>query len=553
MSQIIARFTGIAQMRYCRGSRTLGPFPDAALAYFIPQDIHTLDGTLTFTSGGDVVQWPNAHIDRVSQRRTTRGGILMSAVILDRRVWWKFAVVDGVYNERNDSGNVGLSTDRSPQQLAAILLTAGGESDFDVSALPNDPEDRPYVNWVGANPFYELHRLCRERGCDIRYGLDDRVSIVRLGVGAPLPIGGRRSVDQSIDASESPAVVRAYCGETIAQGKLRLEAVAPDEYGVIRLVSSILSDWGWEIEDPDDLFPEEADQNKRRIAKQYFFKLWRVKDQAHAPGTYDPPGYTGTTIPSIGYLLPLFGGLADTYSSPDSEEARPPVIEGVYLPRSEVRGESADANTDEGTPIDCSFTLNRTVGIFTTSKPMLKIKDDNSGYEAAELVALVAYPITNPLTFQHTRHILERSRPVGVGTYPLRLDDLQLRLIARYEDEDNPNDVTSIDNNQSTTEARMAASMDALETQWDTLLSASAEYQGIRAIDVSGSVRQVSWRVSCKQGEGASTWGSLNVESDPYTMTERYRARLAAELARSQDVPWRTRRRRARSHRPEGE
>lgn len=552
MSQILARFTGISQIKYARGTRTLGPFPDAALIYFIPQNVTILDGTLSFICG-DTVEWPNAHIDRVSQRRTTSGGMVGSAVILDRRVWWQYAVVDGVYNERGDDGEVIEATEKSPRELASLLLEAGGETSFDVSAMPADATDRPYVNWIGANPFYELQKLCEERGCAICYGLDDTVSIVRLGVGNPLPVGGRRDISISVDVAESPAVVRAYCGPTIVQSKWRMEAISPDETGEVRLVSDIMTDWGWEIDSPEDFFPEEESPERRRIAKQYFFRLWRIKEQAHEEGSFDPYGYDGPSLPDIEHVLPLFNGQAEVYDGPASMLANPPRVEGVYLPESRVHGEGCDANTEEGTAIDCHFTLHTRSGIVRTSRAMLKFSDDSASYEGAELVLQVSHPITNPDTHQHLRYTVEKARSTGVGTYALRLDELQRRIIVQYGDAPlGAYTAESFSDNKDSLDLQIDAAISALETKWDTQQSAAAEYQGIRNITVDGACRQVTWRVSTKKGEGANTWASLNVENDPYTMTERYRARLARELAQAQDRPWRQRYRVRPAHQVEG-
>lgn len=552
MSQIIARFTGINQIKYARGTRTHGPFPDSALIYFIPQDVTTLDGTLTFQLQ-ETVEWHDARLDAVSQRRTTRGGIVNSAIVFDRRIWWQYAVVDGVCNERGDDGLVVPHTERSPQQIAAYLFSAGGEIGFDVSALPNGATDRPYCNWIGANPFYVLEKLCNERGCTIRLGLDNTASIVRLGQGDPLPVGGRRDISVSVDVAESPRVVRAYCGPTIVESKLRLEAISGDEDGAIRTVADLLDEWGWSIENAEDLFPEEATPARRRIAKRDFFRLWRIKDQAHQAGTFNPPGYAGTTLPNIDYLLPLFNGRTSSYDGPQSRLANSPRVEGIYIPNSEVVADGADANTEEGTPIDCDFSFYRNLGHIRTHRPLIKFNEDSDGFEAAELVLRVSYPITNPDTLQHLRYTRDKDRGIGRGIYPLRLDDLQRRITAIYgAPPSGALTVQDIADNKDLLDIQIDAAIAALETKFDTKLSAAAEYQGIRAINTSGSVRQVTWTVNPKQGAGATTRASLNVETDPYTMSERYRARLGRELRDSQDRPWRQRQRRRIPYDTEG-
>ncbi len=53
-------------------------------------------------------------------------------------------------NVRQRDGQLDANTEQAPQDLAALLLEAMGEPDFDVSGLPNLP--RPEVDWVSAPP-----------------------------------------------------------------------------------------------------------------------------------------------------------------------------------------------------------------------------------------------------------------------------------------------------------------------------------------------------------------------------------------------------------------
>lgn len=91
---------------------------------------------------------------------------------------------------------------KSPQQLAKLCLDALGETNYDVSELPDTA--RPYVHWDEVRPAEALARLCDQFGCRVVLGVDDRVYVRQVGVGQPLDRTDGRTVSEGINAPELP-------------------------------------------------------------------------------------------------------------------------------------------------------------------------------------------------------------------------------------------------------------------------------------------------------------------------------------------------------------
>lgn len=555
-----AYFDGIAQMIYLRGGRTLGVLPDSAMGRFIPQQITQLDGDLSWYNDGVGITWKNAHMDLATLRHS-RSGWTMTATWHDRRVWWKYAIIDGAYNLVDASGVVIDATKKSIRELAVLCLEAGGESNFDVSILPSGYDILPPVDWFGANPFYELHRIIRPLGYDISLQLDDSVKIVQRGAGKSLPTANLRSPSITVDAAEAPRYVRAQGEETIFQSKLELEAVMLDETGAIRPMVDVLEDWGWpsSFHSPHDLNPDETDEVRLRLAELTALKWFRVKQQAHAE-TLNPPGWTGPDLTSIYQMAPISRYLADSYEyeSGSAKYASPAYVQGIHVPDYEPSSDVPEPNTDVDKIVHEHFELDRDQMIVKFNKPIGRLIDDpaeaaviGDGWKEPALYLCTSYAVTHPEKFQRERVYLTRNRGQGVGVKPVTLDDVRLIAIAQYVDDGiELNTSEPVLTNETEVHAILNAAMDAVEVDLDTKVSALGVYNGIIPEDTDGAVNQITWMCSGgKGGAGMLTWMYRNSEGDPYSPQQRYRERLIANLASVQDS--RTTRRRVRRNREE--
>src|SRR5579871_3314191 len=156
-------FPGIDLVRSWSFTLSHGITPGVAHVEIAPQsDVPAEIGTMTISFGDVELDFPGCVLDSAQVRRD-RSGMVVHLAILDRRWAWRYGAVSGRYNLRQQDGTLDASTEMAPQDLAALLLSAMGESNFDVSGLPNLA--RPEVDWVYANPAQELAELAESLGC----------------------------------------------------------------------------------------------------------------------------------------------------------------------------------------------------------------------------------------------------------------------------------------------------------------------------------------------------------------------------------------------------
>lgn len=205
-------------------------------------------GPLAITYGSKVkIVLPDCKLDLASYR-SDDGGQTWTIRCMDRRWRWQYPTISGVYNQRTPDGEfdafptlppkdlnaaiLKAKGDKTPQELAKLLLDAMDETNYDVSQLPN--HTRPAVNWDHSNAAEELARLCDSLGCRVVLGTDNRVHLCLLGSGQSLPSNQVESGGFSFDPPDMPDALLAVCGPTAYQIRLHLEAVGLDLDGIIK-------------------------------------------------------------------------------------------------------------------------------------------------------------------------------------------------------------------------------------------------------------------------------------------------------------------------------
>lgn len=236
--QPLLRFPGINGVVRWTFTLSHGISPSVCSVDIVPQATLPAEmGTLQILFGSVRMQFRDCLIDSAKVRRSGAGQIIGLA-ILDRRWKWKFGEISGRYNLRLKDGKVDPATEKTPHQLATLLFQAMGESSFSVGELPNT--SRPEVEWSYANPAHELAALAESLGCRVVLGIDNRVSLRRIGTGALLPdVGAQRSEDFGFDPPTRPDSLKLIGGPTRFQTKFRLEAVGEDSDGSIRPIDQL--------------------------------------------------------------------------------------------------------------------------------------------------------------------------------------------------------------------------------------------------------------------------------------------------------------------------
>lgn len=499
-------YSGISQPTSGMVTNTLGPLPSVAVVSFLPQVVTPdLEADLTFGDGIQAMVWTDARLDMHSLSISVNGNIT-AARIFDRRFWWKFTTVSGVYNRRRADGSI--ENEKTPQELAEILLDAMGETGYTISALPNRDYDRPFVFWDCTNPAYELHRLCKDRACEISLKhSNNTVVLVELGSGASIPSDSAQSISYGYDYGEYPETVRVCASGTEFNAKLKLRAIGVDTDGSVKLINelSFMPDGGWSNEDPGNLIPD-AEENERELANKYVFKLYRI--ESFSDDSLDVPG--GPTITSMDQIT-LSKYLSTVSEDEDSGRFFNDYgyIEGVFFPTGNIQ---ATENTEVGVRYSGSFRVDPETGYVAFQDSVFKLGDGE--IEEADLYLLTGFSVKDLSTGRISRYTRDRSLSGGTGIYALKRPELKRIVHANYDSED----PTILDagspytDNDSDLEDSADDIIDSILPRFVTNSALQVKYIGIKSIQVDGVNRQVKHTINIKRG--ANTWVSQNTESE---------------------------------------
>jgi hypothetical protein len=483
-------FPGVDQILSWSFTLSHGITPSAALVEIAPQfGLPAEVGTMVLSFGDVALEFADCVLDSANVRRN-EGGMIVSLSILDRRWRWRFGQISGRYNIRQQNGQLDASTEQSPQDLAGLLLDALGESDYDVSGLPNLP--RPEIDWVYANPAHELAALAESLGCRVVLDLEGTVSLQPAGEGSDLPdTGTQRTWNFGIDPPTRPDSLLLVGGPTRFQTMFTLEAVGQEVTGEIVPIDelSYMPAAGWQNESWLG-FANVTDPSARAMARQTVYRWYRILCTAPASteGQFQVPG-CDTLVDELWQVLPIERGMIDSTAGPDGiVRPDPPIIEGVFWDR------SLDANNIPAQrPFWGKYTLDTERGIVKFAEPVLQVMASGTSFAPAELYLTVAHSVKDGDTLQEVRQTFERVLPgasLGTGPAVFRRDDVVLTSTAQYDSNNNP---TGTLDNSDAIEEEADNYLDAAQAAFETVETDFVEYAGLVAIDPDGAISQVQW------------------------------------------------------------
>ncbi len=492
--QGLAHFPGINQITDAIMSFTHGISPSVCTLTMAPQAHPVAEGgTLRFTFGDEVVEFPGCKIDDGSLRWDSQGQKWLLQ-ILDRRWQWAWGEISGYYNVRNDDGSILDGTEKTPQELATLCLEAVDEQGFNVGALPNDA--RPSVEWDVAVPMEALANLCDGLGCRVVLGLNNRVTIAQAGVGAALPGGWIMEDELSVDPPEKPDELVIVLGPNRYQADFNLEAVAEDNDADNTI--KLLDDLGYKPSGGWGLPPAHAnieDRDDQQLAQGSVFRMYRIVFPIIVPA------YLGGQIADIRHLI-----VEDTQVASRLDNGvlvnKPAVVLGTWFD-----GNDAETNTPantiyrrgDSTKGTMGFTIDAKRGLVLFSEPIFR--NTGSGKivaDGASLKLRTAVSVRDADTFAAFRMSRKRELGnIGTPTRYVRHDELR---------------VTYIDGVAQNVEEMVAAAddfLDGLEAEYEPTNPQTRKYAGLVAINLNGAIQHVTWTVG---GQGATTTASRNTE-----------------------------------------
>lgn len=528
--QGLVSFPGIQQLIDCSYTLALGITPGMASMTIAPQAGLISDvGPLVFSFGGVIVATlPDCKVDSGSLRYDSSGN-LVQLHILDRRWKWAFPTVNGKYNLRDGKGKLVSDlanpndavkhTERTPQELATLLLEAMGEQGFDVADLPNDA--RPMVDWDVANAAQELDRLCSDLGCRVALQINNKVKLVKLGQGQPLPAGGVISIAEQVDPPEKPDRLEVGTGRVRFQHHFEIEAVGVEADGTVKLLADLSytppAGWGVDVDDIDFWFV--PDDDDRRAAKQSVWKWYRIKLPV------DIPGWGQVTDPR--QLAPLLTEQVDTFEDASGAHPHEAVVYGKWFDTTSLAAEADNVVTltpmnnfsaDDSRIVKRGFSIDRENLIVKFGEPVVSV-DANFQAQAPTLRLLTAVNVRDPqpeANGQYVRYKAGVQFGNALGTKPRieRRDEIRPWYKGIY---DNAFNALNVENNIVDVEAEIQHNLIAIAQEYEQHQPSEAEYAGLEGVNPDGALQSITWSITAA---GATTRVQRNQDrGTPYTLS----------------------------------
>ena len=459
-------------------------------------------GDLVLSCGGSSITVRDCRVDSASSRYSSSGARIITLRLLDRRWKWKFGKIDGRYNLRKSDNSIDSATEKTPVELAELLLDEMGESGYQTGDLPNDT--RPEIEWVAENPADKLQELCESVGCHVVLQTDNTVAIRKVGTGASLPEGPQLSLSFGLNPPDKPESMTFVSGPVRFQQQLELEAVGEDTDGAIKLIDDLTyaPTAGWEKESPYSLITSETDANKRALAEKTVFRWYRIKDSISAPEYPE--------ISRLEDILPVDDFLVATQEDNNGKKVpRKAYVYGTFWEKN--LGQTEDS---ENTHCKFDFSLDRERGIVQFSEFVVRLGATAGEVAAADLKLVCSYTgrdSTNNQVVRWTKELPVNGGTPGTGTEVVRQDDViptveELYNLTTFQPDGTQNNL----NDDVEPEAQHY--LDAALLKYQDVQTDEREYPGILDINPDGAIHQIGWSVRTGSGGGASTQASRNSE-----------------------------------------
>lgn len=566
-------FSGIESVR--GGSYTLahGVSPGIAIITAYPQPNPPADiGTLSITFGSVRIEFYDCLLDSLTYSHSNEK--IATCVIKDRRWRWANPVISGRYNIRDDAGNLKDYNEKTPQELATLLLEKLGEKEFDVTQLPND--GRPYVDWDYANAAAELQSLCESYGCSVVLGINGKVRICKAGEGESLPeLESISSGGIVIDPAETPDKIVMYGEPDEFQGDFYIpDAVGLDTDGAIKLIGDLsykpsAADGGWAKADIDGYsFMCIADYTQRTLAQRYVFRCYRpsgLKEDGTIGGDLEVQGFMPDALKDNGVELTNFKQIEwlphqlETRQSAEGETALGPVVYGAFfdgrdqfvnniestdynkalnqespeeldakmLYRGRPREELAELDMESG-----GFGVDGLRHLVFFSQPVYidTVSGSNVEYGDAKIYLRIAFRVRKEDTLEYVHTTVEKDLGGKAPTLYVKMPGVTRKLAPRF-DRSGKTTGYIVDNEQEFKEQAQFYA-DAIAAEFFRPPGYTYTYDEIVPINPDGAIRQVSWIVG--DGSVSRTIAQQNNDVQSYlpTYEERKQRIKTRELTR---------------------
>lgn len=533
------RFPGLREYISCSVSIGHGITPSVFTVTTTPgmYNPNVAGNTLELTYGSVTIRFPGCKVDLIAYEKQDRGEEFWTLPIFDRRWRWKeCGRISGVYNVKENPGDEKFvpGTEKTPRELAILCLKAMGETNYNVTKLPNT--GRPAIEWDYDLPAECLQRIAEQYGCRVVLKLDNSVWLEPMGIGAMLPEGGSVvAKGDTLDSPERPDALVIVAAKTECQVDLLLEAVGLDRDGMYKPFAELsykekLSNGFNTIDQPffegivdrDDGLASEI----RELAQQSIFKCYRPI----VPFTLPQLQWGGSPrvitnlreIQLTDHQCDLKKATQGTKKAFDKPEALPPWVYGIWCDGD--TGHPNVTNTIDPTllkqhdvttgyyPYD--FEIDQLHGIIRFSNIVYRTLPSTQAqgmeYRPAILRLRIALNVRDAKTLGWIRYERKRTFPgPRFGTLPryIKKEEVGMRVVTHYNASFG---VVNVVTNNNACNQVADGFLDAHEREYIFQSPQIRSYVGFLAINPDGAICQVSWEID---GEGKCfTRASRNTE-----------------------------------------
>lgn len=455
--------------------------------------------------------------------------------ILDRRWKWAYGTIDGVYNIKRPDKT--LIREKTPRELAELLLKAMGETKWDISRLPNFA--RPEVDWTDQTPAAMLDDLVTSLGCVLALDyFSDKVVIWPNGQGNDLPDGETISRSLGLPGIAKPDKIICRSKRTLFQARFATEAVAKDTDGKIKKIADLQ---GYRLTDCDD--PEEwsdidgeyddhgETKKKRDLAKEWGYRAYRVTGLCEGGWAPGPLLSNEELAPKSFFDLEFIDSRAE--QEIDENDTGP---DGVATGRKVnkkplVVARWYNSETDE-TPAAGSLvqyhghvTFEPKLGLVRFADPVYLLDDTKTPtHQPATVYVDIGFYAGRDGVFHRSDAEVKTGEQNNTGPRVIVRGDVEPRYIQRYEN----TTPTTAEYQPSDVGTQLGYYANGLLAEYTQPPSLTRTYRGLYPIVPDGKVRQVTW--SGGDGQPAKTQASQNTQHNPYLPTiDETRRKIAIE------------------------